>query len=177
MPKTIFQEMHRQDGYRPNVGIILVNRFNQVLWARRAGHDGWQFPQGGVRQNETPDQALYRELYEEVGLGHEHVEIVARTRDWLRYDLPEPYLQRIRRRGDNNFRGQKQLWYLLHLTASDSKVCLDASGKPEFDKWIWLDWWNALEQIVEFKREVYEVAMKELVRHLPRNAFFPRLFP
>lgn len=177
MSKSIFRELRQQDGYRPNVGIILVNRYNQVLWARRASHDGWQFPQGGVRQNETPDEALYRELYEEVGLGHEHVEIVARTQDWLRYDLPEPYLQRIRRRGDNKFRGQKQLWYLLNLTASDSEVCLDMTGKPEFDKWVWLDWWNALEQIVEFKREVYEVAMKELVRHLPRNAFFPRLYP
>ena len=170
-------ELHQNDGYRPNVGIILVNRYNQVLWARRASHDGWQFPQGGVRHDESPKDALFRELYEEVGLDPKHVEIVAHTQSWLRYDLPEPYLARLRRRGNNTFRGQKQLWYLLRLIASDSEVCLDTCDKPEFDKWIWLDWWNALEQIVEFKREVYESAMRELVWHLPRNAFFPRLFP
>lgn len=177
MSESETDDTHGQDGYRPNVGIILVNRYNQVLWARRASHDGWQFPQGGVRHNESAEQALFRELYEEVGLSRNHVEIVAHTQSWLRYDLPDDYLARLRRRGNHTFRGQKQLWYLLRLIASDSEVCLDTSDKPEFDKWIWLDWWNALEQIVEFKRDVYESAMRELVWHLPRNAFFPRLLP
>jgi len=177
MSEPILQEIRRQDGYRPNVGIILINRFNQVLWARRASRDGWQFPQGGVRRSETPDEALYRELYEEIGLLPEQVAIVARTRDWLRYDLPQQYLKNLRQQGNRKFRGQKQLWYLLRLLGDDSQVCLDNSDRPEFDEWMWIDWWRALEEIVEFKRNVYETALTELVRFLPHNDFFPSLFP
>ena len=76
-----------RDGYRPNVGIILFNHRNKVFWARRCGHDGWQFPQGGVRADETLEQALYRELKEEVGLDRDHVKVVARTQDWLHAKL------------------------------------------------------------------------------------------
>ena len=76
------------DGYRPNVGIVLFNSTGQVLWARRSRHDGWQFPQGGIEQGETVEQAAYRELYEEVGLRPQNVELVGRTRNWLRYDVP-----------------------------------------------------------------------------------------
>ena len=68
IPEEIHAQMRVDDGYRPNVGIILTNERNQVFWARRSGHDGWQFPQGGVKNNETVDQAMYRELYEETGL-------------------------------------------------------------------------------------------------------------
>ena len=77
-----------RQGYRPNVGIILCNDAGKVFWARRSGEDSWQFPQGGIRRNETPEQALYRELAEEVGLGPEHVEVIGRTARWLRYRIP-----------------------------------------------------------------------------------------
>ena len=81
------------DGFRPNVGIILVNAHGQLLWAKRIGHDSWQFPQGGISHGETPLDAMYRELYEEVGLHPEHVKVLAVTRDWLRYRLPKRYLR------------------------------------------------------------------------------------
>jgi putative (di)nucleoside polyphosphate hydrolase len=78
------------DGFRPNVGIVLSNDLGQVLWARRVGgQDAWQFPQGGINEDETLEQALYRELHEEVGLSPDSVQILARTRGWLRYRLPK----------------------------------------------------------------------------------------
>lgn len=171
-PDTSSAEIHADDGYRPNVGIVLLNQLNQVFWARRSGHDGWQFPQGGVRRNETVEDALFRELYEEVGLKRRHVTIVGHTRSWLHYDLPEEYLRRIRSRGNRKFRGQKQVWYLLRLIGEDSAVSLDNSSKPEFDKWVWTDWWTAVEEIVEFKREVYEMVWEELCRYLPAHPLF-----
>ncbi len=164
-----------QDGYRPNVGIILINKDNEVFWARRCGHDGWQFPQGGVKSNETLKQALYRELHEEIGLGPQHVQVVARTQRWLRYDLPVSYLRRLRSRNNRNFRGQKQMWYLLRLTGSESEVRLDSSTKPEFDHWVWKDWLAAIDEIIEFKRSVYRSAYSELRVHLVQDPFIPHL--
>lgn len=158
-----------QDGYRPNVGIILINEDNEVFWARRCGHDGWQFPQGGVKSNETLKQALYRELREEIGLGPQHVQVVARTQRWLRYDLPVSYLRRLRSRNNRNFRGQKQMWYLLRLTGSESEVRLDSSTKPEFDDWVWKDWLAAIDEIIDFKRSVYRSAYSELRVHLGQD--------
>jgi putative (di)nucleoside polyphosphate hydrolase len=82
------------DGYRPNVGIILLNAHGHVFWARRIGRDGWQFPQGGMRSDETPIEAMYRELEEETGLRPQHVEVLGATPGWLRYRLP-PRLVRL----------------------------------------------------------------------------------
>ena len=146
-------------GYRPNVGIIVCNDCRQVLWARRASQEGWQFPQGGVERNETAQEAAYRELYEEVGLRPDHVRLVGCTRRWLRYDVPYRVLRRTRAR---RFKGQKQLWFLFQLVGNDTDVCLSVSHKPEFDQWCWVDYWEPLERIVAFKREVYDMALKEL---------------
>lgn len=77
------------DGYRPNVGIVICNRQGQVMWARRYGQHSWQFPQGGINPGESPEQAMYRELFEEVGLSRKDVRILASTRNWLRYKLPK----------------------------------------------------------------------------------------
>jgi len=162
LPTSIYEELHWDDGYRPNIGIVLMNRFGKVLWARRTNRDGWQFPQGGIKPDETLDEALFRELYEEVGLENHHVNMLAHTSRWLRYDLPKSYLRRIRQRGNAKFRGQKQIWCLLALHGDDSQVCLSSSKKPEFDKWVWADWWFAVQQIVDFKRPVYESVWMEL---------------
>ena len=76
-----------RDGYRPNVGILLLNAHNDVFWGKRVNQHAWQFPQGGIKAGESPEQAMYRELEEEVGLKPEHVRILGRTRHWLRYDF------------------------------------------------------------------------------------------
>lgn len=147
------------EGFRPNVGIILVNSLGQVLWARRVGQDAWQFPQGGIHQDESPEEAMYRELKEEVGLLPDDVELLAVTRGWLRYRLPK---RMIRRNSSPMCVGQKQKWYLLRMLSHDSAVRIDQSAKPEFDGWQWVSYWYPLGQVVSFKREVYRKAMKEL---------------
>ncbi len=155
-----------RDGFRPNVGIILLNQRNQVFWGKRIRTHSWQFPQGGIDRGETPEQAMFRELHEEVGLRPEHVRIVARTRDWLRYEVPERF---IRRDARGYYRGQKQIWFLLQLTGHDWDLNLRATNHPEFDAWRWNDYWVPLDVVVEFKRGVYEMALTELSRFVPRN--------
>jgi putative (di)nucleoside polyphosphate hydrolase len=148
-----------RDGYRPNVGVILSNAEGRVLWAQRRGREGWQFPQGGIRSNETPEQALFRELYEEVGLAQSDVRVLGRTGAWLYYDVP-PRSPAARR--GRPFRGQKQLWFLLRLVAGDEQVRLDCTDRPEFESWRWVDYWTPIDEIVAFKREVYIRALSEL---------------
>ena len=148
-----------KQGYRPNVGIILTNREGKLLWARRIHQDAWQFPQGGIRKSETPQQAMYRELEEEVGLASEHVEILGSTRGWLRYRLPERF---IRHSQQPLCIGQKQVWFMLRLISEENNVRLDLSNKPEFDHWRWVDYWYPLSEVVPFKRKVYQKALNEL---------------
>lgn len=155
-----------RDGYRPNVGIILCNWKNEVFWGKRVKEHSWQFPQGGIKSGETPELAMYRELQEEVGLSARHVKILGRTRDWLRYEVPDKW---IRREWRGNYRGQKQIWFLLRLVGRDCDVCLRASEKPEFDAWRWNDYWVPMETVIEFKREVYHRALNELARYLRRR--------
>ena len=85
-----------KEGYRPNVGIILANQRNEVFWGKRVNQHAWQFPQGGIQPGETPLQAMYRELEEEIGLLRAHVRILGRTREWLRYEVPEKWARRQR---------------------------------------------------------------------------------
>jgi putative (di)nucleoside polyphosphate hydrolase len=162
-----------RDGYRPNVGIVLANPRNEVFWGKRVHQHAWQFPQGGIKHGETPVDAMYRELGEEIGLQREHVRVLGRTRDWLRYDVPEKWArQRDAAAADGDsrakagYRGQKQIWYLLRMTGRDCDVKLRGSGHPEFDAWRWHDYWVPLETVIEFKREVYRQALLELHRYL-----------
>lgn len=165
-----FEPIFADDGYRPNVGIIICNGKGQVFWARRIKKDGWQFPQGGVSRNETLQEAMYRELQEETGLAQEQVRLVAHTKDWLRYDLPSKFLRHQRRRANqkSRFKGQKQVWFLLELTGDDSSINLASGAEtPEFDTWRWVETDFALKNIVDFKRPVYKKALSELEQYLP----------
>ncbi len=152
-----------REGYRPNVGIILCNAKNEVFWGKRIKEHSWQFPQGGIKRGETPEEAMYRELHEEVGLLPEHVRILGRTRDWLRYEVP---MQWIKREWRGSYRGQKQIWFLLRLVGRDSDVSLRACDHPEFDAWRWNSYWVPLDVVIEFKRGVYEQALNELARFI-----------
>jgi putative (di)nucleoside polyphosphate hydrolase len=147
------------DGYRPNVGIVLMHGDGRVFWARRVSRDGWQFPQGGMNSDETPLEAMFRELHEEVGLEPRHVEVLASTPGWLRYRLP----RRCIRHGNRPVCiGQKQVWFLLRLIGNEDDVRLDLSEKPEFDSWRWVDFWYPAQHVVSFKREVYLRALSHL---------------
>jgi putative (di)nucleoside polyphosphate hydrolase len=153
-----------RDGFRPNVGIILLNQKSQVFWGKRIRTHSWQFPQGGIDRGENPEQAMFRELHEEVGLHPQHVHVLARTRDWLRYEVPDRF---IRRDARGHYKGQKQIWFLLQLVGHDWDLNLRATDHPEFDAWRWNDYWVPLDVVVEFKRGVYEMALLELARYVP----------
>lgn len=155
-----------RDGFRPNVGIILLNRHNQVFWGKRIRSNSWQFPQGGINTGESPEQAMLRELNEEVGLLPEHVRVIARTKDWLRYEVPDRF---VRRESRGFYRGQKQIWFLLQLLGQDSDMNLYTTEHPEFDAWRWSDYWVPLNVVIDFKRDVYKDALKELSIYLPRT--------
>lgn len=148
-----------REGYRPNVGIILVNHKNEVFWGKRIREHAWQFPQGGIKHGESPAQAMFRELHEEVGLQPDHVRVLGRTRDWLRYEVPDTF---IRRESRGHYKGQKQIWFLLRMLGRDSDVCLRATHHPEFDAWRWSPYWVSLDAVIEFKRGVYTRALNEL---------------
>lgn len=152
------------DGFRPNVGIILANERGQVLWAKRVGQDAWQFPQGGIESHEAPEEALYRELREEIGLREDSVEVVGSTKGWLRYRVPK----RMLRQNSSSFLGQKQKWFLLKMLSDDDAVSFEHSETPEFDLWQWVTYWYPLGQVVPFKQDVYRRAMKELAPYLSK---------
>src|SRR5881628_2852957 len=154
-----------KEGYRPNVGIILANQRNEVFWGKRVNQHAWQFPQGGIQHGETPLQAMFRELEEEIGLQRGHVRILGRTREWLRYEVPEKWMRRSKENGCS-YRGQKQIWYLLRMVARDCDISLRASGHPEFDAWRWHDYWVPLDSVIDFKREVYRLALEQLASYL-----------
>ncbi len=146
------------EGFRTNVGIVLMQGA-EVFLGRRTGGRGWQFPQGGVRPGESPEQALYRELDEEIGLAAASVELIGATRDWLRYRLPARY---IRRNQLPVCIGQKQRWFLLRLRSTEVRFDFRRTTEPEFDQWRWVSWWEPVREVIYFKRPVYACALTEL---------------
>ena len=147
-----------QSGFRQNVGIILVNELNQLFWAKRIKQRAWQFPQGGVNDNENVTSAMYRELWEEIGLQEQDVQILGQTKNWLRYTLPKKLLRTDR----PACIGQKQKWFLLKLVGEEAAIDFNKTGKPEFDQWRWVSYWYPIKQVIAFKKEVYCRALREL---------------
>ena len=148
-----------EQGFRANVGIILTDGGGRVLIAGRRGRSGWQFPQGGIHPEESAEAALFRELHEEVGLEESDVAVIGATEGWLRYRLPDRYIRREQR---PLCIGQKQRWFLLHLTSDVERVRFDLGPEPEFDRCRWVDYWRPVKEVVYFKRSVYVRALHEL---------------
>jgi len=147
------------DGFRSNVGIILTRQDGGLLLGGRTGQSGWQFPQGGIQVDETPEQAMYRELHEEIGLNPIDVEVLGQTRGWLHYRLPDRY---IRHNCEPICIGQKQVWFMLRLLSPEDHLRLDTTDLPEFDRWRWVDYWRPVKEVIYFKRQVYVSALVEL---------------
>lgn len=151
-------------GFRHGVGIVLVNNHQQVFWARRIGKkNAWQFPQGGLQRNESPEDALYRELHEEVGLVKADVRLMASTANWLSYALP----RKFRRHYSKPLCiGQKQKWYLLQLMGDEGCIDFNQTNTPEFDQWQWVSYWKPLQRVISFKRRIYKSALKEFAPYV-----------
>ena len=149
-----------EEGFRANVGIVLMRDDGRLFLGGRTGGRGWQFPQGGVRIGEPPEAAVLRELAEETGLSPGDVDVLGVTRGWLRYRLPRQY---VRRHSSPLCIGQKQRWFLLRLKVAEASIRFDASEEPpEFDRGRWVDWWEPVRKVVFFKRDVYRRALHEL---------------
>jgi putative (di)nucleoside polyphosphate hydrolase len=147
------------DGFRANVGIILMRGRGDAFLGRQVGGRGWQFPQGGVLAGETVESAAYRELHEEIGLSAADVNLVGQTSDWLRYRLPAKYLRRNRL---PMCIGQKQRWFLLRLRRDDTRFDFARTREPEFDHFRWVNYWEPVREVIYFKRAVYVRALTEL---------------
>lgn len=144
--------MHvNSEGFRLNVGIVLTNG-KSVLLGQRVQQDSWQFPQGGLRVNESPIDGMYRELAEEVGLNRTDVKVLAESKGWFSYLLPKQF---IRINKEPKVIGQKQKWFLVELLVDDSNIKLDTTAYPEFINWQWVDYWYPIEQVIYFKKQVY----------------------
>ncbi|MDE0841344.1 MAG: RNA pyrophosphohydrolase [Porticoccaceae bacterium] len=154
-----------KEGFRSNIAIVLSDGYGKVFWAKRVGQAAWQFPQGGVDSHESPEQALYRELHEEIGLRPGDVSIIQSTRRWLRYKIPVAMQRKSQK---PVCIGQKQKWYFLRLEAPIAKVRFDTTDAPEFDDWQWVNYWHPIDAVVAFKRGVYRAALKEFSGHNQR---------
>ncbi|MXW06888.1 MAG: RNA pyrophosphohydrolase [Gammaproteobacteria bacterium] len=153
--------------YRPAIGIIVVNEQGQVLIARRNDMENqWQFPQGGIDPNEAPHEAVLRELKEETGIDQNSVEILGNTQTYLKYDYPPGVMQELNVKKSWRYAGQQVRFFLLRYFGLDEGIDVQNVAKPEFDAWKWVAYWEPLRLIVEFKRDMYDRALTELVPNL-----------
>jgi len=149
-------------GYRPAVGIMLLNPRGEAFVARRIDMprtSAWQMPQGGIDAGETPRQAALRELKEEIGT--DEAEILGESRRWLKYDLPVELAGTV---WGGHYRGQRQKWFAMRFTGRDSDINL-ATEHPEFDIWKWVAPLQLPELIVPFKRQLYIDILAEFHEH------------
>lgn len=149
--------------YRRCVGAVLFNDGGRVLVCRRrdVATESWQLPQGGIDAGEEPEDAVKRELAEEIGT--DKAEIIGECPDWLSYDLPRGAVGRAL---GGRYRGQRQKWFALRFTGADDDIDLAKSAHPEFSDWKWVPIEDLPSLIVPFKRPVYE----SIVRHFRRFA-------
>ena len=149
--------MSLDDDYRMGVGVVLLNQLNQVFVAKRIDTpSAWQMPQGGMDKGEAPHETVMRELTEEIGT--DRAEIIAETKDWLIYDLPEGLRKKV---WGGKYKGQKQKWFAMRFTGTDTDIDLTADKHPEFSEWKWTSMDQLVELIVPFKRPLYENIVRE----------------
>ena len=148
--------------YRSNVGIMLINDDGHVFVGQRLDNNqnAWQMPQGGIDCDEDPQSAAYRELLEETGIEQEKVKFLVSSSKWLLYDLPEDLIPKL---WDGKYRGQKQKWFLFKFLGTNRDINI-STEHPEFSNWKWMPKENLLEEIVPFKKSIYESVLREFER-------------
>ena len=150
--------------YRPNAGIIIFNKQGKLLWCKRRTGDGWQFPQGGIDEGELPEEAIFRETYEEVGLDESKIRILKENERWINYDVPRDKIPRYFSFKNRKFKGQTQKWFLAEFLGEDHDIDLNLHDQIEFTQWTWSTYWHPIKAGVEFKRNAYRQVL---------NAFLP----
>ncbi|KAK7310095.1 hypothetical protein RJT34_07359 [Clitoria ternatea] len=157
-------------GYRPNVGVCLINKDDQIFVASRLNVPGaWQMPQGGIEDGEEPKSAAIRELQEETGIVS--AEIIAEVQKWLTYDFPPAVKAKVNRLWGGEWHGQAQKWFLMRLTKDDSEINLaNGEADPEFAEWKWADPDEVIEQAVDYKRPTYEEVIRTFKPYFQGNA-------
>lgn len=148
--------------YRLCVGVMMVNDQKQVFVARRIDTkvEAWQMPQGGIDEGETPKQAMFRELEEEIGTNH--VEIIAESADWHSYNIPDYLVPKL---WNGKYQGQTQKWFLVRFLGDDDKINIQ-TPHPEFSHWRWASPDQLPELIVSFKQELYAKLVEEFAAQL-----------
>jgi putative (di)nucleoside polyphosphate hydrolase len=144
--------------YRAGVGAVILNKNGEIFAGKRLEKfvvKGWQMPQGGIDPEEDPDQALYREVYEETGI--KSLKIIAKT-NWLFYDLPDHIAANF---WSGKYKGQRQIWYKLAFTGDESEIDLTVY-EPEFAEYKWSNKTELIDEIVEFKKPLYQQVFQEL---------------
>ena len=149
--------------YRPNVGIIIFNRDGKILWCKRKQGDGWQFPQGGIDEGATPQDAIYRETYEEVGLEKQKIKLVRENDRWINYDVPKDKIPKYFSFKNRRFKGQTQKWFLAEFLGNDEDINLSVHNQIEFSEWRWSTYWHPIKGGVEFKRDAYRKVLNDLL--------------
>ena len=149
----------KEDGYRLNVGLIISNNEGKLLLCKRKGMNSWQFPQGGIDNNESPLNTAQRELFEEVGIQSKSTKLISSIDGWLKYDVPKK--SRRRRFLNKKFKGQKQKWFLFRLK-EDVKISFENDPDNEFEDYKWVSYWYPLYTIIFFKKEVYRKVLNSL---------------
>tara|TARA_B100000035_G_scaffold278680_1_gene257803 strand:- start:353 stop:826 length:474 start_codon:yes stop_codon:yes gene_type:complete len=150
-------------GYRLNVAMIVLNEENKSLFCKRKNTDNWQFPQGGVDEDENIESAMFRELNEEVGLERENVEIKAVSQNLIYYDIPRSIRSRVL---GGQYKGQAQIYFLLKLMSGE--IDLNLENTPEFDQYSWVPFWFPLNRVVDFKKEAYRRALIEFKNQISK---------
>ena len=150
--------------YRANVGVMVLNKSNDVFVAQRLEHyaNAWQMPQGGIDPGEGPAEAALRELEEETGINSSKVVLIAETQNWIHYELPPDLIPKL---WNGKYRGQKQKWFLMRFLGEDTDIDIETE-EPEFSAWKWIAPSALPDAIVPFKRDVYVAVLEAFQSHL-----------
>ena len=144
--------------YRKCVGMMILNSNNEILVGRRIDHPSgfWQMPQGGIDENEDPEEAVWREMLEEIGTNN--AKIIKISDQWIKYEIPEKTLKTLP--WGKKYIGQQQKWFAFRFAGQDKEINISTEN-PEFSEWKWAKINSIIDNIVPFKRHVYSKVLKE----------------